>query len=280
MLRIKKSTCLLGDALSLITQIPDSSVDVCIADPPYNMSRKKGLKWAFSSHVTMQESWDQFTKESYSEFSYQWMKEAFRVLKPNGNLFVFGTYHNIYTLGVILQQLDRKVLNSIIWMKPNAQPNITCRMLTESTEQIIWACNNSKEKATQWTFNYALSKTLNEGKQLRNLWNMPVTPRNERVAGHPTQKPEALMERLILLFSNRGDWILDPFAGVGTTGAVALKHQRNFILIENQKRYYEAQRDRFTRAGYGSRVRFDSKSAKEPMAPRKRAKAESRPSAH
>lgn len=248
-LRLKKSASVLGDAFDVLAALPDHSFDVCIADPPYNMSKKKGLTWAFSRHVTMQEAWDQFSEEDYVQFSRNWMKEICRVVKPNGNILVFGSYHNIYTLGVLLQQLDRRVLNSIIWMKPNAQPNITCRTLTESTEQIIWACNGSREKASQWTFNYAQAKTLNEGKQMRNTWHFPVTARSERIAGHPSQKPEALLERLILLFSKRGDWILDPFAGVGTTGIVAQKNERFSLLIENQSRYVEAQKTRLLKSG-------------------------------
>ncbi len=248
--------CVLGDALKVMKTIPDHTFDAAITDPPYNMSKKKGLSWAFSKHVTMQESWDQFTKEGYNEFCFEWMKEMCRLVRPNGNLFVFGSYHNIYTLGVILQQLDRKILNSIIWMKPNAQPNITCRMLTESTEQIIWACNESNKKATQWTFNYALSKTMNEGKQMRNSWSYPVTAKSERCEGHPSQKPEALLERMVLLFTKRGDWILDPFSGVGTTGVAALKNERNFLMIENQKRYFEAQKSRFQKEGLSRQVGF------------------------
>ncbi len=263
MLRLKKSTSVLGDAFEVLSQIPDKSFDLCIADPPYNMSKKRGLSWAFSRHVTMQENWDRFSEEDYVQFSRAWMSEMCRILKPNGNLLVFGSYHNIYTLGVLLQQLDRRVLNSIIWMKPNAQPNITCRTLTESTEQIIWACNGTRDKATQWTFNYAQAKTLNEGKQLRNNWHFPVTPRSERVAGHPSQKPEALIERLILLFSKRGDWILDPFAGVGTTGVVAQKNDRYSLLIENQSRYIEGQKGRLQKAGLLSQFSFvEAKKAK------------------
>ena len=155
----KKSTSILGDALEILRSFPSNSFDACISDPPYNMSKKKGLGWAFSRHVTMQESWDQFSNGEYFQFSYHWLAEVCRIVKPNGNLFVFGTYHNIYTLGFILQQLDRKILNSIIWVKPNAQPNITCRMLTESSEQLIWACNNTQKEATKWRFNYAHAKS-------------------------------------------------------------------------------------------------------------------------
>lgn len=257
-MELKKSTSLLGDALQILKSIPSQSMDVCIADPPYNMSKKKGLKWAFSKHVTMQERWDQFSDEDYLNFSSEWLYETCRVVKPNGNLLVFGTFHNIYKLGVILQQLDRKILNSIIWFKPNAQPNITCRMLTESTEQIIWVANESAKKASKWTFNYAFGKTLNNGKQLRNVWSVPVTPKKERMAKHPTQKPYALIERLVLLYSNPGDWILDPFSGLGTTASAALKHGRHCLIIENQKNYFEAQKERFKKEGLHKNIQFQT----------------------
>lgn len=243
-MKLTPTTVIRGDALQVLKKLPSKHFDACIADPPYNMSKKRGLAWAFSKHVTMQESWDQFNQDDYFSFSKQWIEEVCRVVKPNGNLFIFGTFHNIYLLGFILQQLDLKILNSIIWMKPNAQPNITCRMLTESSEQIIWACNNRVSDATKWTFNYAESKRLADGKQMRNVWNFPVTKKSERVASHPTQKPEALIERIIRISTQPGDWILDPFAGVGTTGAAARRLNRNFVLIEKQKRYVDAQRRR------------------------------------
>jgi len=233
-----------GDALQLLKRLPEAHFDTCIADPPYNMSKKRGLGWAFSNHVTMQEAWDRFSNDDYFNFSLQWIQQVCRVVKPNGNLFVFGTFHNIYLLGFILQKLDKKILNSITWFKPNAQPNITCRMLTESSEQLLWACNNANGRAKGWIFNYAEAKRLNNGKQMRNVWSFPVTPRSERIAGHPTQKPEALIERILQIASRPGDWILDPFAGVGTTGAVARRLGRKFVLIEKQKRYVEAQRRR------------------------------------
>lgn len=256
MLKIKKSTSFSGDALEVLKHLPTHFFDVCIADPPYNMSKKKGLSWAFSKHVTMQEVWDQFTAEEYFSFTVRWLSEICRVVKPNGNILVFGTFHNIYNLGFILQKLDRKILNSIIWLKPNAQPNITCRMLTESTEQIIWACNETTKKATNWTFNYQLAKTFNEGKQLRNAWSIPLTPRSERVAGHPTQKPLSLLERMVLVCSKPGDWILDPFAGVGTTGVAALKHGRKTVLIDKATKFVQATKVRCEKAGLGSQIEF------------------------
>lgn len=253
---MKRSISVLGDALEVLRSVPTGTFDACIADPPYNMSKKKGLSWAFSRHITMQERWDQFSREEYFGFSYAWLAEVCRVVKPNGNLFVFGTFHNIYTLGFILQQLDRKVLNSIIWAKPNAQPNITCRMLTESSEQLIWACNNTNKDASKWTFNYQEAKRLNGGKQMRNIWSIPLTPKKERVSGHPTQKPEAVCDRIVSLATSPGDWILDPFAGVGTTGASAEKTDRRFFLIEKQTKYVTAQKARFKAAGFLDRIDF------------------------
>jgi len=253
---MNKSRSILGDALEELRRMPSGVFDCCIADPPYNMSKRKGLSWAFSSHVTMQEGWDRFSKEEYFHFSFQWMTEMCRVVKPNGNLFVFGTYHNLYTQGFILQQLDRKVLNSIVWLKPNAQPNITCRMLTESSEQLVWACNNTLRDAKHWTFNYAVAKEMNGGKQMRNVWSIPLTPKRERVAEHPTQKPLALMERLILLATKPGDVVIDPFAGSGTTGVAAERHGRRCVLIEKLPKYFDAQKARFAAEGMKSRVVF------------------------
>jgi site-specific DNA-methyltransferase (adenine-specific) len=278
MLKIKKSTAYLGDALQVLQHLPTHFFDVCIADPPYNMSKKKGLSWAFSKHVTMQEVWDQFTDEEYFSFTVRWLSEICRVVKPNGNILVFGTFHNIYSLGFILQKLNRKVLNSIIWMKPNAQPNITCRMLTESTEQIIWACNETSKKATNWTFNYQLAKTFNDGKQLRNFWSIPLTPRSERVAGHPTQKPLSLIERLVLVCSKPNDWILDPFAGVGTTGVAAIKHGRRAVMIEKANKFVLAQKLRVEKMGAGKEFLFETfKLPREGKKPQRTAKAEVNP---
>ena len=145
-----------GDCLEIMRSWPDDFVDHCVADPPFGIASgrgrrtKKGLGWAFSSHVTMQEAWDQFTEDEYFQFSLDWLKEVCRVVKPNGNILVFGTFHNIYLLGFLLGNvLERHILNSIIWFKPNARPNITARMLTESTEQIIWPDNETPKHATK-----------------------------------------------------------------------------------------------------------------------------------
>ena len=233
-----------GNALEVLRSWPDNCIDHCIADPPFNISKTKGLEWAFSSHVTMQEQWDRFTEDDFFLFNNDWLREVVRVVKPNGNIIVFGTYHNIYQIGYILKnKLNRRLLNSITWYKPNAQPNITARMLTESTEQIIWAVNGTpegKNKARKWTFNYWDAKKLNGGKQMRNLWEIPVTSKSERGKGkHPSQKPLVLMERLVLLGTQEGNLILDPFGGAGTLAIAAEKHHRNWILIETVESYIE-----------------------------------------
>ena len=237
-----KHTILFGDALQKLKTIPSESVDLVFADPPYNLSKKRGLGWKFSNHITLQESWDQFSEEQFFTFNQTWITEALRVLKPGGNLWVCGSFHNIYQLGWLLQQCaDVKILNSVVWFKPNAQPNITCRMFTESTEHLIWATKTGKS----WTFNYQWTKAhitdpLNpQGKQTRNVWSIPVTPKSEKWAGpHPTQKPEELIRRILLACTKPGDTVLDPFLGSGTTSVLAQRYHRHSIGIEANKKYF------------------------------------------
>jgi DNA modification methylase len=246
-----------GDCLEVMSRWPDGCIDHCIVDPPFNIGSgsgrkgKNGLGWAFSSHVTMEEAWDAFTKDEFFDFNRRWLAEVCRVVKPNGNILVFGTYHNIYQLGFILQHaLERRILNSVVWFKPNAQPNITARTLTESTEQIIWAVNETPGKATGWTFNYWDAKEMNDGKQMRNLWSFPVTSQKERANGkHPSQKPLALIERAVLLASKPGELLLDPFGGAGTLGVAAGKHQRDWIMIESVPEYAAIAKKRLSAAG-------------------------------
>lgn len=228
-----------ADSIEQMSHWPDASVDACITDPPYNIAKSKaGLRWSFSSHVTMQSDWDRFGFDEYEAFTKKWLSEVCRVTKKNGNIFIFGSYHNIYIIGAIAQKYNLRFINSIIWAKPNAQPNITCRMLTESTEQIIWLCNNSEEKASHWTFNYELAKRQNGGKQMRNFWNIPLTPMSERKHGrHPSQKPLQLMERLVQLATNPGDLVLDCFAGSGSTLVACKENERAFVGIEQSEEY-------------------------------------------
>ena len=247
---------LTGDCLKTMRSWPDDCIDHCIADPPFGIASgrgrrsKRGLGWAFSSHVTIQEAWDQFGEDEYFQFTIDWLREVCRVVKPNGNILVFGTFHNIYLLGFVLGHLlDRRILNSIVWFKPNAQPNITARMLTESTEQIIWTVNESPEKAKKWTFNYWDAKEMNGGRQMRNLWEFPVTPKRERLNGaHPSQKPLALLERAVLLASEPDELLLDPFGGAGTLAVAAAAHDRRWLLIESVAEYAELARQRLAEA--------------------------------
>jgi len=234
-----------GDSIEIMREWDDNSIDHCITDPPYNMSKKKGLGWAFSNHVTMEEEWDIFSREDYLEFTRQWLKEVCRVVKPNGNIFIFGSFHNIYDMGFIVNEMDLKILNSIVWFKPNAQPNITCRMLTESTEHIIWACNEIKDKATNWVFNYDIAKQLNGNKQMRNVWHFPYpSPKERRFGKHPSQKPIDVITRIMLIATNKDELVLDCFSGSGTTGLVAQGLGRKWIMIDSNPEYNEIAKTR------------------------------------
>jgi len=228
-----------GDSISIMSIWPNGYFDACITDPPYNIAQnRKGLKWSFSSHVTISDDWDRFSKNDYKIFTANWLKEICRITKTNGNIFIFGSYHNIFTIGSIAEQMDLRVINSIIWIKPNAQPNITCRMFTESTEQILWLCNNSNKHAKKWTFNYHHMKELNRNKQMRNFWEIPLTPMRERIHGkHPSQKPIRLMERIILAGTNPKDAIIDCFSGSGSTLLAADRLERNWVGIEQDQTY-------------------------------------------
>ena len=228
-----------GDCLEIMGRWSDKSFQSCITDPPYNIARdRKGLSWAFSSHVTIDSERDRYSPQEYEEFTTAWLKETCRLVVENGNIFIFGSYHNIYTIGAIAARMDLRIINSIVWAKPNAQPNITCRMFTESTEQILWLCNNTNKKAKNWTYNYDHMKELNGGKQMRNFWEIPVTPQRERVHGkHPSQKPLRLMERLVLAGSNRGDRVLDCFAGSGSTLLACDRLDRRWVGIERDGEY-------------------------------------------
>jgi len=237
-----------SDAIKTMQSWPDQCIDACITDPPYNIAKNRpGLAWAFSSHVTINSEWDRFSEHDYEAFTISWLTEVCRVTKKNGNIFIFGTYHNIYLIGAIAQKLDLRIINSIVWAKPNAQPNITCRMFTESTEQIIWLCNNQASKASKWTFNYQEAKRLNDGRQMRNFWSIPLTPPSEKVHGkHPSQKPLKLMERIVLLATKPSDIVLDCFAGSGSTLVACKKSGRSYVGIEQNEDYCSIAKLRLT----------------------------------
>lgn len=247
----KDNSLVFGDALEVLKKIASGSVDHCITDPPYNISgydNKKKIGWLQSNKTwtkgknfsKIDAHWDKFSDSDYVSFTEAWLSEIFRILKPNGNIIIFGSYHNIYRIGSILQNFNRKIINSIVWYKRNAFPNVTQRMLCESTEHIIWAVNESQKKAKNWTFNYKDLKSLNGDTQMRNMWDIPSTPPSEKKHGkHPSQKPIEVISRLVIGCSKEGDVIIDPFMGSGTLPVVAQMYDRTFIGIDNSKEFCE-----------------------------------------
>jgi modification methylase len=234
---------LIGDCVSLMNGLPANSVDVIFADPPYNLQLTNELLRPNHSRVDgVVENWDKFSSfAAYDEFTLQWLGAAKRVLKKTGTLWLIGSYHNIFRAGAILQDLDYWILNDIVWRKTNPMPNFRGRRFTNAHETLIWAAR--EPGVSNYTFNYDAMKALNEGLQMRSDWLLPICSGEERLrdaAGdkaHPTQKPEALLHRVILASTNAGDVILDPFFGTGTTGAVARRLGRHFIGIEREHAY-------------------------------------------
>ena len=230
-----------GDCIKELKKIPTNSVDLIFADPPYNLQLQKSLNRPDNSKVSaVTESWDKFKNlEAYDNFSKSWLYECKRVMKNNGALWVIGTYHNIFRLGSILQDLKYWILNDIIWNKTNPMPNFKGTRFTNSHETLIWAL---KEKNSKYTFNYQSMKCFNDDIQMRSDWNLPICNGSERLKKegkkiHPTQKPESLLYRIIISTTQKGDLILDPFFGTGTTGVVAKKLGRNYLGIEQNKQY-------------------------------------------
>jgi modification methylase len=235
-----------GNALEVLNNLPEGSVDLVFADPPYNLQLKGELKRPNNSRVDgVEEGWDKFLSfAAYDTFTRAWLEGAKRVLKPSGSLWVIGSYHNIFRVGSILQDLDFWILNDIIWRKTNPMPNFRGKRFTNAHETMIWAARDPHQK--KYTFNYNAMKALNDDLQMRSDWTLPLCTGEERLKksdgskAHPTQKPEALLHRIILSSSNPGDVVLDPFFGTGTTGAVAKRLGRNYIGIEQEKAYIDA----------------------------------------
>ncbi|RPJ97231.1 site-specific DNA-methyltransferase [Rummeliibacillus sp. TYF005] len=229
---------ILGDSLEILNSLPDESIDVVFADPPYFLSND-GITCSGGKMVSVNKgSWDKKNSfEDIYQFNLAWLKEAKRILKPNGTLWVSGTLHNIYTVGFILQKLDYKILNNITWQKTNPPPNLACRTFTHSTETIIWA---KKSKKAKHYFNYDLMKSWNSGKQMKDVWTTSITKKSEKSFGkHPTQKPLELLERIILSSTQEGDVVLDPFNGSGTTGVACYEYNRNYIGIDINPTYLD-----------------------------------------
>jgi modification methylase len=231
-----------------MARLPEASVDLVFADPPYNLQLSGELRRPNHSRVDgVEEEWDRFADfAEYDRFTRDWLGEARRLLKPTGGLWVIGSYHNIYRVGAILQDLGFWILNDIVWRKTNPMPNFRGRRFTNAHETLLW-CARSQE--ARYTFNYEAMKALNEELQMRSDWLIPLCGGPERLKrdgkkAHPTQKPEALLHRVLLASTKPGDVVLDPFFGTGTTGAVAKRLGRHFIGIEREKGYAQIARAR------------------------------------
>lgn len=233
---------LVGDCRRILADLPEDSVDLIFADPPYNLQLEEELWRPNLTKVdAVDDDWDQFDSfTQYDTFTLEWLTACRRVLKPTGTLWVIGSYHNIYRVGKILQDLQFWVLNDVVWVKANPMPNFRGVRLTNAHETLLWV---QKEKGARYTFNYQAMKSLNDDLQMRSDWYFPLCTGSERLRdengekAHPTQKPEALLYRVIMSSSNPGDVVLDPFFGTGTTGAVARKLHRHFIGIEVDEKY-------------------------------------------
>jgi modification methylase len=238
-----------GDCISVMNSLPQGSVDMIFADPPYNLQLSKELRRPNDSVVDgVDAKWDEFDDfRAYDEFTAAWLTAARRLLSPKGTLWVIGSYHNIFRVGTLLQDLGFWILNDITWRKTNPMPNFRGRRFTNAHETLIWC---SREKSGKpHTFNHSAMKALNEDLQMRSDWVLPICSGNERIKvdgqkAHPTQKPESLLHRVILSSTNIGDVILDPFFGTGTTGAVSKRLGRNWIGIEREENYAALARKR------------------------------------
>jgi modification methylase len=240
---------MVGDCLAELRRIPDGSVDLVFADPPYNLQLATELLRPNNTRVDgVDDDWDKFSSfAAYDEFCRAWLGECRRVLKPDGALWVIGSYHNIFRLGAVLQDLGFWILNDVIWRKVNPMPNFRGRRLTNAHETLIWAARDQKSR---YTFNYESLKASNDDLQMRSDWLFPICAGPERLKddggrkAHPTQKPEALLTRILLASTRPGDVVLDPFFGTGTTGAVAKRLGRRWIGIEREVDYARAAEER------------------------------------
>jgi len=235
-----------GDCVAALEALPANSVDVVFADPPYNLQLGGDLSRPDQSKVdACDDHWDQFdTFRAYDDFTRAWLLAVRRVLKPNGTIWVIGSYHNIFRVGTILQDMQFWILNDIVWRKTNPMPNFRGRRFTNAHETMIWASRDQDAKS--YTFNYDAMKMANDDIQMRSDWVFPICNGGERLKGadgkkvHPTQKPEALLHRVLMSSTKPGDVVLDPFFGTGTTGAVAKRLGRNFVGIEREQDYIDA----------------------------------------
>ncbi|HEY4923377.1 MAG TPA: site-specific DNA-methyltransferase [Roseiarcus sp.] len=245
-----RDAIIVGDCIEELERLPPASVDLVFADPPYNLQLEGALSRPDQSLVdAVDDDWDKFASfAEYDSFTRRWLAAVRRVMKPEATIFVIGSYHNIFRVGAIMQDLGFWILNDIVWRKANPMPNFRGRRFTNAHETMIWAARGAEAKS--YTFNYEALKAGNEDCQARSDWFLPICTGAERLkdaAGrktHPTQKPEALLARVLLAASNAGDLVLDPFFGSGTTGAVAKRLHRAFIGLERDELYANAARAR------------------------------------
>ncbi|MBV1916911.1 MAG: site-specific DNA-methyltransferase [Sphingomonadaceae bacterium] len=237
-----------GDCVEAMRSLPDASVDVVFADPPYNLQLGGDLNRPDGSQVdAVTDDWDKFDSfAAYDRFTREWLSEARRVLKRDGSIWVIGSYHNIFRVGAAMQDMGFWILNDVVWRKANPMPNFRGTRFTNAHETLIWASMGEKAK---YTFNYRAMKTLNDELQMRSDWVLPICGGQERLRKdgakvHPTQKPEALLYRIMLATTKKGDVVLDPFFGTGTTGAVAKRLGREWIGCEREDIYRDAAMER------------------------------------
>ena len=243
-------TIIKGDCVAALEALPSNSVDVIFADPPYNLQLGGDLARPDQSVVdAVNDHWDQFDSfAAYDAFTRAWLMACRRVLKPNGTIWVIGSYHNIFRVGTQLQDIGFWLLNDVVWRKTNPMPNFRGRRFQNAHETMIWASRDQSAKS--YTFNYEAKKASNDDVQMRSDWLFPICNGGERLKGadgkkvHPTQKPEALLARVLMASSKPGDVVLDPFFGSGTTGAVARRLGRHFVGIEREQDYIDAARAR------------------------------------
>lgn len=233
-----------GNCIEILKKLPENSIDLIFADPPYNLQLSGDLYRPNQTKVDgVNDNWDKFSSfNEYDKFTFSWLKECKRVLKKDGTIWVIGSYHNIFRVGKIIQDLGFWILNDVLWIKTNPMPNFKGTRFNNAHETLIWASENEKSK---YTFNYKSMKVFNDDKQLRSDWFIPLCSGNERIKdengnkAHSTQKPFELLYRVIISTSKVGDIVLDPFFGSGTTGAVAKRLKRSYIGIEQEEKYIE-----------------------------------------
>jgi modification methylase len=274
--RLPLDEILVGDCIALMNSLPEGSVDLVFADPPYNLQLGGDLTRPDNSHVdAVTDEWDKFDSfAAYDQFTREWLKAARRILKPDGAIWVIGSYHNIFRVGAAIQDLGYWILNDVVWNKSNPMPNFKGTRLANAHETLIWAARSKEQK--KYTFNYDALKTANDDLQMRSdWWTFPICSGGERMRGedgkksHPTQKPEALLHRIIVGTTQPGDVILDPFFGTGTTGAVAKLLGRHFIGCERDKDYISVAQRRIAnvRAVEGADLEVQTSKKSEPRVP-------------